>query len=97
MLNNQHFQITSPKTFKKTPSNRERENLGGKVRNLLNLGMEFWKWVFDQVFFEVFGKVDINWTYQKLPLAESCMHSVTLLCFALFVSFVSTFYTTQDI
>jgi len=49
---------------------------------------------FGSSIFEVFGKVDINWTYQKLPLVESCMHSVILLCFALFVS---TFYRTQDI
>jgi hypothetical protein len=35
--------------------------------------------------FEVFSKVDINWTYQKLPLAELFIHSVLLLYFALFV------------
>ncbi len=80
-----HFQITSPKTFKKTPSVGERENLGGKVRNLLNLGIEFLEMSFRSSMFEVFGKVDINWTYQKLPLAELCIHSVLLLYFALFV------------
>jgi hypothetical protein len=64
--------------------------LGGKVRNLLNLGIKFWKWVFDQVCLRFLGKVDINWTYQKRPLAESCMHSVLSSCFALFVSTVYT-------
>jgi hypothetical protein len=32
-----------PQDFQKDSSSRERENLGEKVRNLLNFGMEFWK------------------------------------------------------
>jgi len=32
-----------PQDLQKDSLDRERENLGGKVRNLLNLGMEFWK------------------------------------------------------
>lgn len=74
-----------PQDFQKDSFNRERENLGGKVRNLLNLGIEFLEMSFRSSMFEVFGKVDINWTYQKLPLAKLCIHSVLLLYFALFV------------
>jgi hypothetical protein len=32
-----------PQDLQKDSLDRERENLGGKVKNLLNLGMEFWK------------------------------------------------------
>jgi len=43
MLNNQTLSNYIPQDFQKDSFNRERENLGGKVRNLLNLGIEFWK------------------------------------------------------
>jgi hypothetical protein len=32
-----------PQDFQKDSFSRERGNLGGKVRNLLNLGIKFWK------------------------------------------------------